>query len=252
MVMNTNTERPTVRERPTIRDWVGREPFTGDAATAAQYYGFTPTERQLGILDQAVARGYLWDPDPELGDFRTRGDRPRDQTSRRWPAPHSLEWKGWEYQAHYREWQARCAAGGRPWGGREWVQAAPPRLYTVWDDYCEHCLDRPSVAAGRFIPEHWHGDQGTLGVRLSTNCHDGSRWWLEDEDWAALLKLAVGGVCTIHLDHWIYSDSNILAVQTYASQAEALAAALTDRLLEVLKPGWDTPGWDLSRKAINS
>jgi hypothetical protein len=117
-----------------------------------------------------------------------------------------------------------------------------PRHYYVWEDYCECVLDRPSVTAGRFVPAHWNDD--TLGVKLHTNYHDGSDFWLEDVDWAALLMLAVGGVCTVHYDHWIYSDGSTIAVQVPASGAEALAAAMTDRLIEVLRPGFLRPGWD--------
>jgi hypothetical protein len=255
MVMNTNTERPTVR------DWLASGPFRGKP-TVVDYHGFKPTERQIGVLEQAALRGFLYDPDPEPGDFPHEGGREKWYAGRCWPEHDDITSirvvPEWAKHLHHRgTWEARCAAAGRPWQPWEWFAAPVPLLYGVWDDYCAIYLKRPSVAAGRFLPEHWHGGAdhflgNTLGVRVHTSFHDGAYWTVDDQGWAALLLLAVGGAQWHELGHWLYSDDDTIAVQTAAENAEPLAAALTDRLLEVLEPGWDTPEWDLSRKAINS
>jgi hypothetical protein len=236
--MSTKTET----RQPTVREWLAARPFRGyrNRLAPLEWFDVTPTDRQVEVLEQARLRGYLYDPDPEPGDY------PR---TRRTPIQRGLDTRCWPYREygpksflpfHHEEWEARCAAAGLPWTLRDWQASEVPLHFDIWQGYCACVLNRPSVAAGRFIPEHWNDEFcGTLGVKLHTGYHDGSEFRLEDTDWAALLMLAVGGAHPIHFDYWLYSDCYTIAVQVSAPDAEALAAALTDRLLEVLRPGLD-------------
>jgi hypothetical protein len=248
LIMSTKTDA----RQPTVREWLATRPFRGEA-NARAYFGFRPTRRQLDVLDRAARRGYLYDPDPEPGDFPRLGRWYgvwRNGDARCWPyrnAPDADDFSParlwWLDLGHGAEWEARCEAAGRGWLPREWEEAAPvPRHYRVWADFCYYVLGRPSVTAGRFIPEHWHED--TLGVRVYNN-HAGD-YRPARRGWYEMVRLASAAALTHYPEEpWFYFDGNTLAIQVAAADAEALAAQLTDRLLEVLDI--DEPGFDPDR-----
>jgi hypothetical protein len=199
---------------PTVRDWL-----------AAHVRG--PRElpgRQLEVLEQARLRGYLFDPDPEPFDFLGSDMSIRD---RHWPEVCERDRPG-----HWAEWLERCeAAGDHRWGYSVEEGQGEPTHFGEWQYYCFRVLGRPSVTAGRFLPEHWHED--TFGVLVCANSAGDYR--PARRGWHELVKLASAAALGHYPEApWLYFDGNVLAVQVAAADAELLAAQLRDRLEEVL------------------
>jgi hypothetical protein len=142
--------------KPTIRDWLATTPFY-DSRSAEDYFLCMLTERQLGVLEEAARRGFLYDPEPEPGDFRGN---------------YGMYYRCWPEKFHDEEFRRGSWTLGN---------VGTPCHFRVWDEFCSRVLDRPSVIAGRFFPEHLGRDRplisrtpppsqnifrGTLGVRV--------------------------------------------------------------------------------------
>jgi hypothetical protein len=208
----------------TIHEWLATTPFYG-SRSAEDYFQCVLTGRQLGVLERAALRGFLFDPEPERNDFRGN------------------------YGMHYRCWPEKFHDEEFRKGSWSTENVGTPDHFPVWDEYCCRVLDRPSVIAGRFFPEHLGRDRplisrtppapqnifrGTLGVRVHDHhaCQD---YRPARRGWGQLVRMAADAAAgSFPLASWIFFDGRTLAVLVTAAEAEALAAMLHDRMVDDL------------------
>jgi hypothetical protein len=213
----------------TIRDWVARSHRPHHQSLVGAYANGRPdfTPRQYAVLDQAEVRGFLFDPVCETLDYRV--DALADPTDG--------GFEGLDTRGTYR-WLDRLRLAGAtiPRGDRQRERLVDdtrePGHYTLWRDYSAEVLSRPPVLAGRFGPTHL---DEMIGVQVAGR----TRHLNFVIDWRRLLALAASAMPSTGFDQWLRFDGRSLAVNVPRDEAESLAAALADILLE---DGWEVRG----------
>jgi hypothetical protein len=225
-----------------VREWLAthqQQLVDTYGQTLAEHYGLHRplTERQIGVLERAVERGYLFDPSPEPWDFRRgryciEGGTVLTRLDQAWPERFLLPgMEPMDFMDHRAEWREECNCAGAPWACGNDV--GEPMHFQLWPRLCHDVRGlQVFVTAGRFALQQWATD-AVLGVHVEVHDECYGMGW---DEWAKMVQLLVPFACQGMYGAWAWLrfDGQQLSAQVASEEAEGLAVALCDLAQDII------------------